>query len=88
MFREGLLTLPPDPEGRPRDSGILARCGADRRSDGQKSAPLSKFCTRCGFVLDAVAALEIDQARAKTDELMKRLTQDPEKLEKLLALIE
>lgn len=55
---------------------------------GLKNTPFSKFCTRCGFVLDAETALEIDQARTKTDELMKMLTQDPKKLEKLLALVD
>jgi len=48
----------------------------------------SKFCNRCGMPLDMETAVTMDEARKKIDQLLNRLTEDPKKLEKLLALIE
>ncbi|MBI2938376.1 MAG: tyrosine-type recombinase/integrase [Thaumarchaeota archaeon] len=48
----------------------------------------SKFCNNCGLPLDNTTVMQMDRARSKIDELLNRLTEDPEKLEKLLALIE
>jgi len=49
---------------------------------------LAKFCDRCGLPLDNATAAQMDRARVKIDELLNKLTEDPKKLEKLLALIE
>ncbi len=53
-----------------------------------KNLPGSKFCNKCGKVLDIQKAIELDQARAKLDELLNKLTEDPKKLEKFVTLIE
>lgn len=57
------------------------RCKAENPRD-------SKYCNRCGFILDAAKANKIVTARGMAESLLDQLTQDPEKLEKLLALIE
>jgi len=54
----------------------------------ESNSPASKFCAKCGTVLDIETAVQIDQSRKKIDELLNKLTQDPEKLEKLLALLD
>jgi integrase/ribosomal protein L40E len=48
----------------------------------------SKFCNKCGMPLDTATIIQMDKARAKIDELLNKLTEDPKKLEKLLSLIE
>lgn len=50
--------------------------------------PGSKFCSKCGAPSDFKTAVQLDQARAKLDMLLDKLTQDPQKLEKLLTLVE
>ena len=50
--------------------------------------PGSKFCNRCGAPLDLKIAVQLDQTRTKLDRLLNKLTEDPQKLEKLLALVE
>lgn len=48
----------------------------------------SKFCNRCGLPLDSTTLVQMDAARTKIDRLLNKLTEDPETLEKLLALID
>lgn len=52
------------------------------------NSPTSKFCFKCGAVLDIETAMKIDETRVKADQLLNKLTEDPQKLEKFLALIE
>ena len=42
------------------------------------NAPTSKFCTSCGYVLDAAVIYQAENERQKADELMNMLMQDPE----------
>jgi len=53
-----------------------------------KNTPDSKFCNKCGFPLDYETAIKMDEIRAKLDRLLDKLTEDPQKLNKLLELIE
>ena len=53
-----------------------------------KNSPDSKFCNTCGLTLDLETAIKLDQARGKLDRLFDKLTEDPQKLDKLLTLIE
>ena len=53
-----------------------------------KNIPDSKFCSKCGFPLDYETAVKMDGIRAKLDRLLDRLTEDPQKLNKLLELVE
>jgi len=50
--------------------------------------PGSKFCNKCGAPSDLKIASQLDQTKAKLDRLLDKLTEDPQKLEKLLALVE
>jgi len=50
--------------------------------------PGSKFCNKCGAPSDLKAASQLDQTKAKLDRLLDKLTEDPQKLEKLLTLVE
>lgn len=58
-----------------------------RSCDG-KNLPGSTFCNKCGAPLNLKTAIELDRTRAKLDRLFDKLTEDPQKLEKLLALVE
>jgi integrase/ribosomal protein L40E len=49
----------------------------------EKNSPIGKFCSRCGSVMDITTALEIQENRAKADELLNILFQDPEVLQLL-----
>lgn len=53
-----------------------------------KNLPGSTFCNKCGAPLDLKTTIELDQARAKLDRLFDKLTEDPQKLDKLLNLLE
>ena len=53
-----------------------------------KNPPGSKFCNRCGAPAELKTAFQLDQTRAKLDSLFDKLTENPQKLEKLLNLIE
>ena len=53
-----------------------------------KNTPDSKFCCKCGLPLDYETAVKLDGIRAKLDRLLDKLTEDPQKLNKLLELIE
>lgn len=53
-----------------------------------KNIPDSKFCGKCGLPLDYETAVKMDGIRAKLDRLLDKLTEDPQKLNKLLQLIE
>lgn len=48
----------------------------------------SKFCNRCGLALDESKGAEVVMLREKIDAFMNKLTEDPEKLQKLLSLID
>jgi len=71
----------PEPKENQFKVNICPRCKA-------KNSPDAKFCNLCGAVIDTKAAMEIDETRAKVDRLLDKLTEDPEKLEKLLKLVE
>jgi len=58
-----------------------------QRCDTQ-NPPGSKFCSKCGLPLEVKVAISLDQVRAKLDRLLDKLTEDPQKLDKLLTLIE
>lgn len=60
------------------------RCGRC----GEQNAPISKFCIRCGSPLELETAVETDQKRSKVERLMDRLAEDPDKLDRLLALVQ
>jgi len=47
----------------------------------------SKFCNRCGSALDIKTALQVDQSRKVVETLLEKLTNDPEKIEKLFELV-
>jgi integrase/recombinase XerD len=49
----------------------------------EKNSPVSKFCSRCGSVIDIQTALEIQEKRSKADELLNILVEDPEVLQLL-----
>lgn len=53
-----------------------------------KNLPGSTFCNKCGAPLDLKTAIELDQARVKLDRLFDKLTEDPQKLDNLLNLLE
>jgi len=71
----------PEPSESPFKVNVCPRCET-------KNSPDSKFCNLCGAIIDMKTAIEFDEARAKVDRLLDELTEDPKKLEKLLALIE
>lgn len=60
---------------------VCTRCNFENPRD-------LKFCGNCAFVLDEKKAMETAMVKAKIDSLLERLTNDPEKLDKLLALID
>jgi site-specific recombinase XerD/ribosomal protein L40E len=53
-----------------------------------RNSPDAKFCSNCGLCLDAKTSVEIDEIRIKLDRLLDKLTEDPQKLSKLIELIE
>ena len=53
-----------------------------------RNSPDSKFCNSCGTILDMGTAVQLDETRMKADRLLDKLTENPERLEKLLALLE
>ncbi len=57
-----------------------ARCKFENPRD-------SVFCNRCGFALDDRKAAEKIVARARLDEFLDRLSQDPEKLKRIMEII-
>lgn len=60
---------------------ICDRCKYENSSD-------SVYCNRCGFAVDTNEANNIAIAKEMSNSLLEKLTKDPKKLEKLLALIE
>ncbi len=42
------------------------------------NSPISKYCNKCGAVLDVESAYELENGRKNADELMGRLMSDPE----------
>lgn len=57
-----------------------ARCKSD-------NSPVSKFCNRCGSVLDIETAVKLDEARGMVEKIIEELADDPEKMEKLAKLL-
>jgi integrase len=57
-----------------------ARCKAD-------NSPASKFCNRCGNVLDVQTAVKMDEARGIVEKIIEQLANDPEKMEKVARLV-
>jgi len=53
-----------------------------------KNSFVSKFCNKCGLCLDLKTAFQLDQARNKIDVLFEKLTEDPEKLEKVMKILQ
>ena len=45
------------------------------------------FCKKCGWVLDKASAVKLGEKRKKADEIMSRLTQDPESLKQLARVL-
>jgi predicted amidophosphoribosyltransferase len=46
----------------------------------EKNSPINKFCYKCGSVIDIRTAAEMQEKRAKADELLNILIDDPEVL--------
>jgi len=44
----------------------------------ERNSPVSRFCSRCGSPLDMQTALQVQEERAKADELMTKLLSDPD----------
>ncbi len=59
---------------------ICRRCTFENPRD-------SIYCNRCGFPLDVKQATEISIAKAKVEDLLSKLTEHPDKLEKVLQLL-
>lgn len=59
------------------ESRTCLRCNTLNSAD-------SKFCNKCGLPIDNATVMQMDTARARMDELLNKLTENPEKLEKLL----
>ena len=53
-----------------------------------KNSFVSKFCNKCGLCLDLKTAFQLDQTRNKIDVLFEKLTEDPEKLEKVMKILQ
>jgi ribosomal protein L40E len=84
--------------GRETDSALLKMYGLETdeskkvaqlapitcRRCQQNNDPSARFCAKCGLPLRIEAALEVDQARKQSDELMDKLLDDPEVRELLL----
>jgi integrase len=84
--------------GRDVDRAILGIYGLRKEEGREEKARLSpkecprcrqrnpatgRFCLRCGMALDMEAVVELERKRARADELMSRLLEDPE-VEELL----
>jgi predicted amidophosphoribosyltransferase len=52
-----------------------------------RNSPASKFCNKCGSVLDSATARMIDENRKEVERLLDRLAEDPEKDRRLLRLV-
>jgi ribosomal protein L40E len=57
-----------EPRLKPR---ICPRCQTPNPLD-------ARFCFKCGLALDVKAALEVEEARKRTDTIMDLLIRDPE----------
>ena len=79
--------------GRDVDSALLRAHGLQVKSEDEakpkltvvkcvrckvENSTINSFCGRCGMPLDLKAALELEGARRKADDLMSRLLEDPE----------
>lgn len=87
--------------GKDVDEAIFALNGMKKKPDkkdeifkpnicprcDEKNSPDSKFCNLCGAVLNLKTSLRLEESRTKLDKLFERLTEDPEKLDKLLTLV-
>ena len=78
--------------GRDVDTPLLRAHGLEKKPEEEKprltvvkcvrcgleNSTIHSFCSRCGMPLDLKAALELEGARRKADDLMSRLLEDPE----------
>jgi len=48
-----------------------------------ENSPTSKFCNRCGFLLDANSSVEFDEKKTILEKLVYGILEDPQTLEKL-----
>lgn len=53
-----------------------------------RNSPDAKFCSNCGLCLNVKTAIEIDELKAKADQLMNELIKNPKVLNALLEGIE
>ncbi len=81
LFALNGMTKKTDSDEKTFKSNVCSRCE-------YRNSPDSKFCNRCGAVLDLKTSLGLEKARTKLDKLFEKLTEDPEKLDKLLTLVE
>jgi site-specific recombinase XerD len=78
--------------GRDVDSALLRAHGLEKKPEDEKpklsvvkcvrcdtqNSTINSFCARCGMPLDMKAALELEGARKKADDLMSTLLEDPQ----------
>jgi integrase/recombinase XerD len=78
--------------GRDVDAALLRAHGLEKKPDQEKpkltvvkcvrcnleNSTIHSFCSRCGMPLDMKAALELEGARKRADDIMTRLIEDPE----------
>lgn len=62
---------------------FTTRC---RRCEFENSRD-SRFCNRCAFPLNESEAMEMSVQRSSLEMALKKIREDPEKMEKLLAII-
>jgi site-specific recombinase XerD len=63
--------LPKEKEIEKLGAKVCPRCN-------EKNDPTAKFCRRCGFVLDAETAVEVEERRGVIDKFMGFMIKDPE----------
>jgi len=87
--------------GRDVDGAFMKANGMDVPNDGKpvlmqavccprckvQNSPDAKFCSGCGMCIDAKAAMEVEETKAKADALITELVKKPEVLDKMLRLL-
>lgn len=74
------ITKPPEAKPATLKPKNCSRCRTD-------NSPASKFCNRCGNVLDIETAVKVDEARSMVEKIIEKLVQDPKKIEELTRLV-
>lgn len=59
---------------------VCQKCGAINAKD-------ARFCQKCSSILDVKTAVELDERRRESDEILNMLVSNPEKLRKLASLL-